>query len=71
MFDHLKQSFMEGHFPLHLQTEKTETGDYEVSWTAPDGTRLAATSPSIAEANRRCTDQIREGVLKGTVTLAR
>ncbi len=71
MFDHLRQAFMEGHFPLHLDTQKTEAGDYEVSWTAPSGARFSATSPSVAEANRRCTDQIRASVLEGTVTLAR
>jgi len=71
MFDHLRQAFMEGHFPLHLDTQKTEAGDYEVSWVAPGGVRFSAVSPSMAEANRRCTDQIRAGVLEGTVTLAR
>ncbi len=71
MFDHLRQAFMEGQFPLHLDTQKTTEGDYEVSWTSPNGTRFSAVSPSIAEANRRCTDQIRDSVLEGTVTLAR
>ena len=71
MFDHLRQSFMEGHFPLHLDTQKTPEGDYEVSWTAPGGERIAAVAADLAEANRRCTDQIRAGVLEGTITLAR
>lgn len=71
MFDHLKESFMEGHFPLHLDAIQTAKGDYEVSWTAPSGDRYSATDPSLSEANRRCTDQIREGVLNGTIQLSR
>jgi len=71
MFDHLKQSFMEGHFPLHFESQLRPTGDYEVSWTAPDGTRYAAVDNSLSEANRRCADQIRDGVLKGTISLGR
>lgn len=71
MFDHLRQAFMEGHFPLHLDTEQTASGEYAVSWTAPNGDKLCAVASSMAEANRRCTDQIRAGVLEGTITLAR
>lgn len=56
MFDHLKESFMEGHFPLHLTAKQMATGDYEVSWTAPSGDRYSVTDASLSEANRRCTD---------------
>lgn len=71
MFDHLRESFMDGHFPLHLNSAQNDKGDYEVSWTAPNGETIRATDASLSEANRRCTDQIRDGVLKGTITLAR
>jgi hypothetical protein len=71
MFDHLRESFMDGHFPLHLDSTQKANGDYEVSWVAPNGTKISATDRSLPEANRRCTDQIRDGVMNGSISLGR
>ena len=71
MFDRFKDALMSGQFRIEVASERQDDGTYKSSWTAPNGTRVEYTDASQAEAHRRVTDKVREGVMAGTLELGR
>lgn len=71
MFDRYTDAFMNGHFQLPLTLTKTDEGRYVATYQRPDGQTIEAEADDVAEANRRCMDEIRERVLDGTLQLGR
>lgn len=71
MFDRYVDAFMDGHFPVQIQVKQVAEGQYEGSWTSPAGQTVTVTEASESEACRRCSDLVREGVLKREIHLGR
>lgn len=71
MFDNYVDSFMNGHFRVEINSRELENGNWEASFTDPQGTRVAVEDESLQEAHRRCADKVREGVLKRELHLGR
>lgn len=71
MFDTFKDAFMTGHFQVPVAVEQLTDGRYIASYTSPQGQTVTAVHEDRAEANRRCVDQLRNGVLNGQVELGR
>jgi hypothetical protein len=71
MFDRYTDAFMNGHFQVPLQVERQDDGSYVARYERPDGQTISAVADDVAEANRRCIDNIREAVLDGTLQLGR
>lgn len=71
MFDNHVDAFFSGHFAPRLDARRHADGDYIVSFTTPNGQVLEAKNSSLNEANRRCTDLIRDGVQNQTIQLGR
>lgn len=71
MFDRYTDAFMNGHFQLPLQIMRQDDGSYRATYERPDGQRVEAVADDVAEANRRCIDEVRALVLDGTLQLGR
>jgi hypothetical protein len=71
MFDRYTDAFMSGHFQLPLRIERQDDGSFTATYERPDGQTISATADDVAEANRRCIDQIREAVLDSSLQLGR
>jgi len=71
MFDLFKDALMSGQFRMSIDSEKLQDGTYKATWTAPDGTKVEHVDASQAEAHRQVTDAVRNGVMDGTLELAR
>jgi hypothetical protein len=71
MFDRFKDALMTGQFRMEIESEKQPDGSYKASWTAPNGTKVEHTDASQSEAHRQVTDAVRNGVMDGTLELAR
>lgn len=69
MFDRYKDAFMSGHFQVPVTIEELTDGRFMATYTSPHGETVRSTHEDKAEANRRCVDQLRDGVLKGSITL--
>lgn len=62
---------MDGHFPVRIEVTATPDGQFKGSWTSPLGQTVEVVEASESEACRRCSDLIREGVLKREIHLGR
>lgn len=69
MFDRYKEALLTGHFQIPVQLEELTDGRYLASYTSPQGQTVTAVHEDRAEANRRCMDQLRNGVMNGQVEL--
>lgn len=71
MFDLFKDALMSGQFRMEIDSQKQADGTYKATWTSPNGTTVEHTDSSQAEAHRQVTDKVRNGVMDGTLELAR
>ncbi len=69
MFDRHVDAFLDGSFRVTIDVHKTPDGSYEAKWEGPNGQVVTAVNDTQAQAHRDVSDKIREGVLKGDVTL--
>lgn len=71
MFDRYVDAFMDGHFPITINSKELEDGKWEASYTSPSGQIVTAIDSSLNEAHRQCAEKVKEGVLKREIHLGR
>ena len=69
MFDRSVDAYMDGHFQVVIESKQLENGNWEARFTSPHGQTVAVEDTSVNEAHRRCSDLVREGVLKREIQL--
>lgn len=62
---------MDGHFPVRIEVTTQDDGTFKGSWTSPAGQTVEVVEQSAEEATRRCSDLVRDGVLKREIHLGR
>ena len=62
------EAMMEGRYQIPIDVNMTADGEaYCARYTDIHGVTIEVTDQSRAEAHRRCTDQVRDGVREGTI----
>ena len=71
MFDRYTDAFMDGHFPVTITSKEIAEGQWEATFTSPNGQTVTVTDSSLHEAHRLCAEKVREGVLRREIQLGR